>query len=253
MREFCWNRSGPRFDFQMKALIKKAFSLVGVGIYRLEPAQTSKSKSYKVVVSSPLHHNSKEGLNEFYSDQEAVESYLDPGFYDRLLDLLVTCGVDYEQKRVADIGCGIGGLLKTLKSRFQPLSVTGFEYSEKALDIARSQLSEAEFCYFDIYEGSSRRFDVIFCVEVLEHLLHPDKALRNVVNMLADSGVALVTVPNGRIDTFEGHINFWSPESWDVFIKQICEGLSVKTGLIENDENNYAVITRNESLAKAHG
>lgn len=230
----------------MKALIKKMFSMVGLGVYRLEPGQNNNS-THKVVVSSPIHHNSKEGLNEFYSDAEAVASFLDPGFYDRLLDLLVAHGVDYEQKRVADVGCGTGGLLKALQARDQAQSLTGFEYSEKALELARSQVAGVEFCYFDIYEGTSRQFDVIFCIEVLEHLLHPDKALRNVTRMLANSGVALVTVPNGRTDTFEGHINFWSPESWDVFVKQICEGLTVKTGLIENDQNNYAVITRNQN------
>ena len=232
----------------MKALIKRLFSMAGVGIYRLESSQNNNSKpSYKPVVSSPIHHNSKEGLNEFYSDKEAVESYLDPGFYERLIDLLLTFGVDYTQKRVADVGCGTGGLLKALKTRFQPQSLTGFEYSENALEIARSQVSGVEFCYFDIYEGRDREFDVIFCIEVLEHLLHPDTALRNVVRMLADSGTALLTVPNGRTDTFEGHINFWSPESWNVFLKNICGDLSVKTGLIEDGQNNYAVITRNEA------
>ena len=225
----------------MKALIKKMFSIVGLGIYRLEPGQNN---SHKVVVSSPIQYNSKEGLNEFYSDAEAVASFLDPGFYDRLLDLLVAHGVDYKEKRVADVGCGTGGLLKALQARDQAQSLTGFEYSEKALDLARAQVPGVEFCCFDIYEGSSREFDVIFCIEVIEHLLHPDEALRNVVRMLADSGVALVTVPNGRTDTFEGHINFWSPESWDVFVKQVCDGLTVKTGLIENDQNNYAVITQ---------
>src|SRR5829696_7506452 len=169
----------------MKALIKKAFSMVGLGIHRLEAPQNS--NSHKPVVSSPLHHNSKVGLEEFYSDRDAVESYLDPGFYERLIDLLRANGVDYQQKRIADAGCGTGGLLKALQARFQTRSLTGFEYSENALEIARSQVPGVEFCYFDIYEGNSREFDVIFCVEVIEHLLQPDKALRNVVRMLAES------------------------------------------------------------------
>lgn len=232
----------------MKELIKKAFSMVGLGVYRLEPPQNSNSKTPpKPVVASPLYHNSKEGLNEFYSDKETVESYLDPAFYDRLIDLLRSHGVDYHEKSVADVGCGTGGLLNALKTRAQTRSLTGFEYSENALAIARSQVADVEFCYFDIYEGTSRQFDVIFCVEVIEHLLHPDIALRNVVNMLGDSGTALFTVPNGRIDTFDGHINFWSPESWEVFLKQICVGYTVKTGLIEDGQNNYAVITRNQA------
>ena len=225
----------------MRVLIKKAFSLVGLGIYRLDPP---KSNVKKIVVSSPLHHNSKAGLNEFYSDSETVESYLDPGFYDRLIDLLASHGVNYEQKRVADIGCGTGGLLKSVKKRFQPRTLTGFEYSENALDLARTKVPDVEFCYFDIYAGSPREFDVIFCVEVLEHLLRPDLALRNVLAMLGESGVALLTVPNGRIDTFDGHINFWSPESWEVFLRQVCQDQTVQTGLIENNQNNYAVIKR---------
>jgi len=230
----------------MKALIKKAFSLVGLGIYRLEQNGNAKWPP-PPVVSSPLYHNSKEGLNEFYSDKDVVESYLDPGFYERLIDLLMAHGVDCEQKRVADIGCGTGGLLKAVKARAQTTSLTGFEYSEKALEIARSQVSGVEFCYFDVYEGMPRQFDVIFCIEVLEHLLHPDVALRNITAMLADRGVALVTVPNGRIDNFDGHINFWSPESWDVFLKQTCAKLNIKTGLMENGQNNYGIISRNDS------
>ena len=229
----------------MKALIKKAFSVVGIGIYRLESSQTGSSKTLKKpVVDSPVHYNSKEGLNKFYSDSKTVEAYLDPGFYDRLIDLLATHGVDYDEKRVADAGCGSGGLLKAIQQRFRTQSLTGLEYSEKALDLARAKVPDAEFRYFDIYEGSSLQFDVIFCIEVLEHLLHPARALRNVVAMLADSGVALITVPNGRIDTFDGHINFWSPESWEVFVNEICAGYTVEMGLIENGQNNFAVITR---------
>ena len=226
----------------MKALIKKAFSMVGLGVYRLDSSDSNAPK--QVVVESPLQFNSKEGLNEFYSDEQAVKSYLDPAFYDRLIDLLRNHGVDYDQKRVADVGCGIGGLLKALKTCFQTRSLTGFEYSEKALAIARADVPGVEFCYFDVYEGNPRKFDVIFCIEVIEHMLHPDKALRSVVGMLDESGVALVTVPNGRVDTFDGHINFWSPESWQVFLEQTCEGHAIKTGLIEDGKTNYAVISR---------
>ena len=234
----------------MKALVKRLFAMAGLGVYRVGTSQNS--NSHTPVVSSPIHHNSKEGLEEFYSNREAVESYLDPQFYERIIDLGLTFGVGYDEKRIADIGCGTGGLLKALKNRFRPRSLTGFEYSEKAIDIARSQVPNVEFLYFDIYEGSARCFDVIFCVEVLEHLLHPDTALRNIIGMLADSGTLLVTVPNGRMDTFDGHINFWSPESWNVFLKNVCADLSVKTGLIEDGQNNYAVITKSESLVTAN-
>lgn len=226
----------------MKEFIKKAFSLAGLGVYRLNGGQSNQPP--KPVVSSPIHHNSKEGLEEFYSDKDVVESYLDPKFYERLIDLLKSHGVDYNGKRIADIGCGTGGLLKSILLRAQPTSLTGFEYSEKALAIARSQVPGVDFRYLDIYEPAPFQFEVLFCIEVLEHLLYPDKALRNILRMMASRGALLLTVPNGRTDSFDGHINFWSPESWKVFVEQSCDGCAVEFGLIEDGTTNFAVISR---------
>jgi SAM-dependent methyltransferase len=232
-----------RSDGHMKDLVKKVFSLFGLGIYRLSPTQNGHCRQPpKCVVSSPLDHNSKERLNAFYADSETAESYLDVEFYERVVSFLHDQQTSYDGKNVADIGCGIGHLLRFIQVRFRPASLTGFEYSEAALELARSHVPTAQMNYFDIYEAWSFKYDVVFCVEVLEHLLYPDKALRNVINMIAPSGVALFTVPNGRTDTFDGHINFWSPESWNVFVRDVCQGFVVRTGLIENGETNFAII-----------
>jgi len=226
----------------MKDLVKKVLSWFGVGIHRLSPTQNGhRQQPPRLVVTSALAHNSKEGLNAFYADQEIAESYLDIEFYQRLVNFLSE-KTNYDDKSVADIGCGAGHLLNFIQERFRPASLTGFEYAEAALAIARSRVPAAQIKYLDIYDGSDLTFDVVFCVEVLEHLLYPDKALGNVIRMIADSGTALLTVPNGRTDIFEGHINFWSPESWDVFVKEICQGFGVTTGLLESGHTNFAII-----------
>ena len=89
------------------------------------------------------------------------------------------------------------------------------------------------------------KFDIVFCTEVLEHLLYPHIALQNIIHLSQDSGVIMITVPNGRIDTFEGHINFWSPESWKVFIESNIsdQEFEVKVGLIDN-LTNFAILKR---------
>jgi len=69
--------------------------------------------------------------------------------------------------------------------------------------------------------------------EVLEHILHPVTAFRNLLEIVMAKGILLITVPNGRYETFSGHINFWSPESWDVFISENSGGLKYSTGRIE--------------------
>jgi len=40
------------------------------------------------------------------------------------------------------------------------------------------------------------KFDAITMIEVIEHLLDPDKALENIVNLLNDHGVLILTTPN---------------------------------------------------------
>ncbi len=225
----------------MKRLVKNVLAAFGVGLYRLE--QNGRKPPPKCVVSSPVEHNSKEGLDQFYADLELAESYLDLKFYDQLLEFLKAQGITLTGKNIVDVGCGTGRLLMAVNQE-QPKSITGFEYSEAALKGARANLPSGSFERFDVYEPDERQFEVLFCIEVLEHLLHPDKALRNIVRMIAPSGVALLTVPNGRTDTFDGHINFWSPESWEVFIKEICEGFETSTGLLPGQECNFAIIKR---------
>jgi len=228
----------------MKELIRKVFSVFGVGVYRLHPEKNGHPKQPpKCVVASPLYHNSRQGLDEFYSDVQTAESYLDFNFYDRLVDFLQDNGVNWTGKHVADIGCGTGRLLMAIHKK-DPASVTGFEYSEAALKSARANLPAGHFESFDVYVGDERQFDIVLCIEVLEHLLHPDKALQNIAQMIRPSGVGLLTVPNGRTDTFDGHINFWSPESWDIFVKDTCHGFDVYTGLLPNEGCNIALIRR---------
>ena len=50
----------------------------------------------------------------------------------------------------------------------------------------------------------------------LEHLLDPHKALNNLLN--ASLKNCVLTVPDGRIDNYQGHIIFWSEESFESFL-----------------------------------
>ncbi len=77
--------------------------------------------------------------------------------------------------------------------------------------------------------------------------MYPEVALKNIIDMMGKDSACLITVPNGRLDQYEGHINFWSPESWEVFIKSNSGGLHFKIGTINNNKNNFALIS-NEGI-----
>ncbi|MCK4934746.1 MAG: methyltransferase domain-containing protein [Simkaniaceae bacterium] len=71
--------------------------------------------------------------------------------------------------------------------------------------------------------------DVIFCTEVLEHLQHPESAITHLLTLKKDAGVLILTVPNGRIDSSAQHINFWSPESWKIFLQKSAPSNNIQS------------------------
>lgn len=198
-------------------------------------------------VSNAIEHNSKDHMDKFYSDEELLWNYFDRErieFYKEIVDLVKEKDIFLKEQSIADVGCGTGHLLQYLKKEFGFSKATGMDFSSEAINVAKKKFPHFEFFEFDIYKKWDEKFDLIFCTEVLEHLMYPEDALSNLTSMMSDKGRLVITVPNGRIDTFGGHINFWSPESWSVFISKNTQGLFSETGLIHNNSANYAVIKR---------
>jgi 2-polyprenyl-3-methyl-5-hydroxy-6-metoxy-1,4-benzoquinol methylase len=199
--------------------------------------------------------DSKLGLNggkklsgeEYYSNpnfwKPEVLSEHKIQFRNETLRVLQAKGIDCSGKHVADVGCGTGHLLLNISKVYRPASMTGLEIVEAAMVIAKTTVPQARIYYCDLYQPIIKhKFDVVFCTEVLEHILSPEKALRNLIGMTNIPGVVIITVPNGRTDRCARHFNFWSPESWEVFVNDVCSGYNVETGLIMKSKYNYAVV-----------
>ena len=87
-------------------------------------------------------------------------------------------------------------------------------FHPKLWKIANKRLSGVNFIEHDIYESLDGIYDIIFCTEVLEHIIISGKnALNNLISAVNRAVTIFLTVPDGRIDNFEGHINFWSPKA----------------------------------------
>ena len=100
---------------------------------------------------------------------------------------------------VLDVGCG-NGIISMHLGRLG-YNVLGVELSEDALEVAKSNndLPNVEFRKENAeklkIEGLS--FDVVICSEVLEHLYEPENLLHPLHGLLKETGIFIVTVPNG--------------------------------------------------------
>lgn len=197
-------------------------------------------------VYTPIEHNSIERINEFYADPELRTQQVTAGrlaLYQEILDRILNSEIDWSEADVCDVGCGTGHLLLAIKERFAPRSLTGFDVSIEALKILRKILPDAQCEELDIYLGVDKQFDVVFCSQVLEHLLYPERAMTQLLKMIKVGGTAVITVPEGRSDHYHGHINFWSPESWKVFLESFDEIEVLDAGMC-GDARQYAILRR---------
>jgi O-antigen biosynthesis protein len=99
-------------------------------------------------------------------------------------------------RRVLEVGCGSGELGRLLRSRGH--HVTGIELVPEMAQLARRRLdcvvtADVEQEGFPFPPAS---FDALVFADVLEHLVDPWRVLREAVEVLADDGVVVASIPN---------------------------------------------------------
>jgi len=170
-------------------------------------------------VRAVTRRNTRRAYEKLFGHDELVEEYLGAErlrFYDEVAEICVPLA----GRRVADVGCGTGHLLRALADRTPNARFVGVDFSENAIRRAQSLLPEARWLVGDVYappleEGS---FDLVLCTEVLEHLDRPGEALDALVRLCSPGGRVVITVPDGALDGWEGHVNFWSASDLASFL-----------------------------------
>ncbi len=102
----------------------------------------------------------------------------------------------FGNRKMLDIGCGSGYLLKAYKEAGWDIS--GVDFSDLMVGKANAMLGGA-YCVKGNAERpifSSQGFDLITVSQVLEHLENPLEALLNWRNLLRNDGKIIVAVPN---------------------------------------------------------
>jgi 2-polyprenyl-6-hydroxyphenyl methylase / 3-demethylubiquinone-9 3-methyltransferase len=112
-----------------------------------------------------------------------------------------------KNKRVLDIGCG-GGLLAEAMARCGA-HVTGIDMAEASLKVARLHLQESnlEVSYQrlsaeNLAKKSSACFDVVTCMEMLEHVPEPWAIVQACASLLKPGGHAFFSTLNRSAKSF---------------------------------------------------
>jgi 2-polyprenyl-3-methyl-5-hydroxy-6-metoxy-1,4-benzoquinol methylase len=97
-------------------------------------------------------------------------------------------------KHVLDAGCGSGGNF-TMLSKFG--DVEAFEFDDKARQVAEERLGKSipKAILPNDLPVFKQKFDIITCLDVIEHIEDDVGALEQLSTLLSSQGLILVTVP----------------------------------------------------------
>lgn len=97
-------------------------------------------------------------------------------------------------KRILDYGCGTGQLLEKLQKTYKEKEIYGIDISDKALDYCRRKGLSNVFNLKEV-EPQANFFDLVICLDVLEHVRQDVKLLIQIRKLLRNGGQVLITVP----------------------------------------------------------
>lgn len=143
-------------------------------------------------------------IKEYYEEQ----AKWDPKFFDWKIshyrgNLAISQSfewLEWQNKRVLDIGCGIGYYSLLLASRC--LEITGIDLSSEAIEIAechadRLKIHNANFMTSDLFDfDTDSCFDIIYCITVLMHVQDISRALTKIFTLLSPGGYLLISDAN---------------------------------------------------------
>lgn len=121
-----------------------------------------------------------------------LQRYLLRRFHRQIASLLKATGAE----KILDAGCGEGFVVSYLLQGNDRLAITGIDCSPQAIKMARQMVPGVLFDVGDLREMpyGDDSFDLVMCLEVLEHLPDPHKGLRELRRVT--SAHCLVSVPH---------------------------------------------------------
>jgi 2-polyprenyl-3-methyl-5-hydroxy-6-metoxy-1,4-benzoquinol methylase len=165
--------------------------------------------------------NTIRAYNRVYRSNSLLAEYLVPARFEFYDEVAQRCA-RLTPRRIIDIGCGTGHLLRSLVDRMAvaPELVVGVDRSRAAIRRARAVVPKGTFVVADLYRLplDADRFDLVLCTEVLEHVREPALAVDALCRLCAPGGRVAITVPDGAQDSWEGHANFWNEDEFRAFL-----------------------------------
>jgi 2-polyprenyl-3-methyl-5-hydroxy-6-metoxy-1,4-benzoquinol methylase len=98
--------------------------------------------------------------------------------------------------RILDVGCGTGATSRWLRERYPNAHIIGLDGNPTIVSELCHNVNDAHIVDLNEELPDVGEPDLVLCLDVLEHLVDPDKVLRRLVSTMADGGTLIISLPN---------------------------------------------------------
>ena len=122
-----------------------------------------------------------------------------------------------------DVGCGNGEFLRELRTALPVIELYGADISGEIIDRNRRSIEGVEFFQLDLdAEALPRVFDIVVCMEMVEHSPHYRQALAHLIAMTGK--YLFITAPCGPIFSIDrrcGHQVHFNPHEMGAILTEL--------------------------------
>ena len=116
-----------------------------------------------------------------------------------------------KSQKLADIGCAKGQLLRLLHSEFKKpkKNLYGFDSSKSFVKEAKKTFPCVYLWDFAKKQSPKQKFDVVFALDVLEHIGNPVRFLKNLASLMKKESLLVLCTPNINSLSYSIQKNRW--------------------------------------------
>ncbi len=180
-------------------------------------------------------------FTEKYESSGKIGDLIINNFYTNLQRLYKQ--IESEISNIHEVACGPGFSTYRIWEFAQNKKITASDFEKDLVKVAGKRVADVKFHQESIYK-IDKKHDLIFALEVLEHLENPEKAVKEISNKI--NKYAIISVPREPIwrvmnlarlkyisglGNTPGHVNHWGAGGFSSLLEKHFEIIDKKTPL----------------------